>query len=169
MKASFMMIRLSAQYGHGPIDLLYEEQTHHLMIERHLRQGYPRIGTVIDRFRKSVRTSHRKHDPAPAGSHHLLHVTGKLHGCVLCAPLIEKHQVIRLRHTRQHQLALPRFLHLLTHGLRSLHIRKLLQRKRHIMTQASRVLTDTIQYKPRTGLSYRKQCNIHSGSICLFI
>ena len=39
-----MVIGLSAQNGHGAVDLLGEEKTHHLVGECHLRQTEKAVG-----------------------------------------------------------------------------------------------------------------------------
>ena len=49
-----MMIRFSFQYRERPIELLSEDEPHHLMRERHLREADFRVGTVVDLLREAV-------------------------------------------------------------------------------------------------------------------
>ena len=66
------MIRFTPHYRIGAIDLLHKEQSDHLMGERHPRQRYLRIGALIDRIIKAIRTTDHKNQMCHTGYHLLL-------------------------------------------------------------------------------------------------
>lgn len=88
------MIGFVVENGHGPVDLLDEEETYHLVGEGHLAEGDFLIGHTMDLLSKAIRAANNEDKAFGRGSHALLHPLGKVHGTTLTAMLVEQNKVV---------------------------------------------------------------------------
>ena len=100
-----MVIRLSSHDGHGAIELLDEDEAHHLVGEGHLGEGNLLDGLGIDFGREAVGTAYDEDEALADGVHLLLHVLGELYAAQLFSVLVEQHDVVTWLELLEYQLS----------------------------------------------------------------
>lgn len=156
-----MMIRLMAQYGHGPVHLLGEEQAYHLVAESHLRQGYLTVGTRIHGRREpygppttNMSLSGRK----PSCRSGMLENSIEVYSLPRSSSRTTK---IRWLHRTEKHLSLTFFLLVLAHVLRVLDIREHPYRVWHVMPQPFQIHLGGRLKRGRGIFPYDKQLDFH--------
>lgn len=137
-----MMIRFAFQNGEGAVQLLDENQPHHLMRKRHRRKRHFGVGLGIDILRKSVGTANHKNDALAARSHEFFEIFRKIHRCELLAVFVQKNDVIARLKLRQQQKTLRFFLLLLAQSLAVANVGNLLHLERNVMPKPADILLD---------------------------
>ena len=84
------MIRFTTYDGAGAIDLFGEDESHHLVRKRHVRERQLLIGTGIDRLRETIRATYDE-DQSTRCVLLLLQPSCKLNATQLSAVLVEQH------------------------------------------------------------------------------
>ena len=87
------MILLALEDGARSVQLLHENEPHHVVGERHARQRYLVVGTLVDCLGETVRAAYHQHEVAPRGLP-LAEPLGEVDASPLFATLIEKHQAV---------------------------------------------------------------------------
>ena len=62
--SAFVVVRFVAENGKGTIELFDKEESHHLVVESHLRERHLVVGNLINRRGKAESTANDKHQVA---------------------------------------------------------------------------------------------------------
>lgn len=90
----FVVVRFMAQDGEGAIQLLYEEEPYHLMVEGHLRERHLVVSHLMDAGSKTESPAYNEGQRADAAVHLFLQVLGKTCGGMFRAMLIEEYNPV---------------------------------------------------------------------------
>ena len=121
--SSFVVVRFAIENRHGPVELFYENQPHHLVRECHPRQRNLLVRTFVHLFRESVRSAYYENQFSAGRIHLSAHPFGKLHRHHFLSALIEQnHRVARLN-LFQNAVALKLLLLFLSQLLRVFYVR----------------------------------------------
>ena len=107
------MIRLSAQYCHGSIDLLCEKKPYHLVGKCHPAQRQFGISPAMHLITETIRATNHKHNSLQTGYRTFLYKAGKFTRCHLAAMLIEKHHSVARLQSLNYFSSLTLLLHTL--------------------------------------------------------
>ena len=113
---SLVVVGLVVEDGEGTVELLYEEEAYHLVVESHLREGYFVVGDGIDRRGESEGTANYEDEVACASIHLFLYVLRKAYRGVFFAVLVEEHNAVGPFQPLQQQRTLA-FFYLVGRGL----------------------------------------------------
>ena len=161
-RGSVVVIRLAPDDCLGAIKLLYENQAHHLVRERHGRQGHPLIGTGVDVGREAIRAAYHEDEPAGSRKGGLGEELGELARRELPAALVEEDQGVRRLHLSQDLFAFGRLLLLLAHPARVLDVGDDGHLERYVVGQAGGVVGYPRLEIWRVGLADTEQDCLHS-------
>ena len=113
----FMMIGFAAQDGHGAVELLDEEEAHHLVGEGHEGEGELFGGQGVDGGGESVGAADYEHEAPGHLALLLLKIGGKLDGTVFASSFVEEHDVVAGAELLLQEFAFALFLLLGGEGL----------------------------------------------------
>ena len=163
-----MMIGFAPEDGHGAIELLHEEQAHHLMAERHAGKGHFLAGTLVDSGGETVGSTHHKHQPPRPGGATAFHVAGKFYGAKLLAAFIKQHQPIAIRQAAEYLFAFALLLLLKAQRTCIPQIGDDFYAERQIMAQTGGIVGYERRYTAVGRLPDNEQNYLHRGIIVCF-
>src|SRR5690606_12396135 len=91
---SFMVIRFSVQDSKCAVDLFGQKKPNHLVRESHVGKRKFAVGTLVNCFRKSVRSADEKNDLFHRLVHEVLDFVGKLRRIHLFTEFVQQNYII---------------------------------------------------------------------------
>ena len=136
-----MVIGFTLNDGARPIELLNEEEPHHLVREGHFREREFFVGTFIDIAREAVGTTYDEHQPTGVllGA---LKPLGKIHAPHFLAVLVEQYHIVGGLKVAFQQFGLLRLLLLSTKVFGVFQLGNNHQLERHIPPHPTNIVGD---------------------------
>ena len=137
-----MVVGTAVQDAHGPVELLHEDEAHHLMGEGHAREGDFLLRRFVHPPGKTVRAAHHEDQPFADGVHLPLHILCKFHGAHFPSAFVQQdNRVARLERT-QDEVGLLLLLHVGGEVLGVLQLGDDLEVERQVTARALHVVVD---------------------------
>lgn len=158
---SDVMVGKIFEDGKGAIELLGEDDAHHLMGEGHLRKGYFALGKGIYLRGKSIRSSYNEDEATAHGIHSLLEPLRKAYGGELLATLIEQDDVIARLNELNNLLPLALLLLFLREVLHIADVGNNFQLDGGIVVGAGKIVVDSLSEIAVIGLANGNKESLH--------
>ena len=155
-----MVIRFTFYNSTRSIESLGEDESHHLMGERHLGKRDFLVGTVIDRLRETVWSADDK-DEAAGGGLLALQPLGVLDAPKLLSMFIEQHHGVGWLNLFQYQFTLTFLLLLFAEALGVLQLGDGGDGERHIVSDALGIVLDASDEMLVDGLADQNEFCLH--------
>lgn len=155
-----VMIGFTPHDSEGTIDLLDQKKAHHLMGKSHLGKRDLALRGIIDPGRKTIGASDEEDQTLGDALHLLLKILTELARGELLAFLVEQHQHVARQHTLEQHVGLPFLLLFLGEVSGILQVGNLLDGERHIMREATLVISNRLLKQLSGSLTGEK--NVYS-------
>jgi len=136
------MIGLAAYDGEGAVELLHEEETHHLMRKGHLGERDLLLRSIVDAGREAVRAADEEDEALGHCLQALLHPLAELTAGELAATLVEEDEVVAGLQSVEDLIGLALLLLLFAERLGVAQVGQLLERGGQVVAEPLHVFGD---------------------------
>ena len=160
-----MVVGLAAEDGHGAIDLLDDEEAHHLVGEGHARERELLVGAGVDLRREAVGAADGQYQGRRQVYHLLGYERGEFARGEFASALVEQQQEVGGGQGVEQRAAFELFLPLGGHALCRFHVGELAQLEGDIVGNARGVAVDGLAQGLIGGAPYAGEAYFHDFSI----